>query len=44
MRELNCDLTLDIACRAHTIIAFPLVAFKRRSSAEYISSWGVQGA
>jgi len=44
MRELNRDLTLDRVCLAHAIIEFPLVAFKRHSSAEYLSSWGAQGA
>lgn len=33
MRELNRDLTLDRVCLAHAIVEFPLVAFKRHSSA-----------
>lgn len=45
MRELNGDLTSEMACGAHAVSAFPLVAIKRCPSAEqYVCSWGAQGA
>lgn len=40
MRELHCGLTSEVACWAHAVLVFTLVAFKRRSSAECAWQFG----